>query len=460
MEQQIARLREIFAGGIGNEFQMQERWNETGGDTSSGYYSPYATNARLLDLLNQHGLASKTSLDGPGALGTLGTLDPRSVQKRTGVVGEFGIPIGDQWRTVGSDEFNPGSGWQAGPIQWGSPTGYTYTLDAMTNPDRNDKQGAYSLVFNPDGSLKDVTWQNYEMSKGFLGDNMSWLGPLLVGGAAGLGALVGGGAGGAAGGAAAASGAAPISASTPSWISGVGSTAGMTASEIAAATSSLGSGMGIGATGSAAITPLGAIPSAVVKPLVGGAASAGGGVLQNLLSGGGKLLNKLGDSSNLAALYNAYTQRQQGGDMQDWAERLYGDRKQFLDRLAQSYEDPSSYLEGPEYQRMADIELDRLMRKDAARGRLGTDVERQKLMQDYALSHLKDYRSGLAGAAGLTGTDGVAELDIAGGANKRGFLNALFSQAARGAQQPAQQPQNFNVIDFLSNILDLGDLFA
>lgn len=313
--------------------------------------------------------------------------------------------------------------------------------------------GGINAVYGADGTLQ-KTYRDEDSS--WMMKAMGIAMPALAGGVLGSAAF----APQLLGGATAASGAAPISASTPSWISGVGSTAGMTASEIAAATSSLGSGMGIGATGSAAITPLGAAPSAIVKPLVGGAASAGGGFLQNLLSGGGKLLNKLGDSSNLAALYNAYTQRQQGGDMQDWAERLYGDRKQFLDRLAQSYEDPSSYLEGPEYQRMADIELDRLMRKDAARGRLGTDVERQKLMQDYALSHLKDYRSGLAGAAGLTGTDGVAELDIAGGANKRGFLNALFSQAARGAQQPAQQPQNFNVIDFLSNILDLGDLFA
>lgn len=153
----------------------------------------------------------------------------------------------------------------------------------------------------------------------------------------------------------------------------------------------------------------------------------------------------------LAAILNAISQNKQGNVQQEWADKLYQDRKQFLDRLAASYTNPAGVLQGDEYQAIAGTVLDQLQRKDAARGRLATDVQRQKLMQDHAWEWLGKYRSGLASAAGLQGTSGLPELDKSGTANEWGTLNALLSQMSRG-----QTNGSFDI----NNIIDtIGDWF-
>jgi len=299
-----------------------------------------------------------------------------------------------------------------------APTGLEYVLPSQQDPEREGKTGAYRIVLDPSGSVSDVRWEPYEQHGGWFSENMDWLGPALVGGAAFLG---GGGLGGIGG------TAAPISASP---ISSLGPAA--TLSDVAAFT--------------------GAIPastSTLAAPLAGtgiataGGATAGGSMVAPAVTSGvtgtiaQQAARSLAPSSGsndlgvLASLVNAYSQNRQGAAQQDWADRLYQDRSQFLERLARTYSNPEEYLSGPEYTAAAGITLDQLQRKDAARGRLATDVERQKLMQDYALQSLGNYRSGLATAAGLSPTQGLADLFVTGQANKYGTFNAPISELAR-----------------------------
>ena len=315
-----------------------------------------------------------------------------------------------------------------------TPTGVTYQLPGMADPERDGKKGAYTLRFNADGTIADVVWDNHDLSKGWFGDNMSWLGPLLVGlgapaafGAVSSMAGVGGTA--AAGGA---GGAAPAAAAGPGYFGGLSSTP-------AAAVPGMGGGAGLNigaagplAAGSAMMPTLGAAGTAALA--AGGGAAAGGGLsglLGSVLGGDG------GDGEGgsglglLASLINAFSQNRQGSAQEDWADRLYQDRSQFLERLARTYSNPEEYLSGPEYTAASGITLDQLQRKDAARGRLATDVERQKLMQDYALQSLGNYRSGLSTAAGLSPTQGLADLSVTGQANKYGTFNAPISELAR-----------------------------
>lgn len=224
---------------------------------------------------------------------------------------------------------------------------------------------------------------------------------------------------------------------------------GLEAGLAAPAASSIGGGaLGTGLTASAA----GANALMPSLSSAGQAALTGAGLsgLANTVSNIAKPSNNNTDGW-LAAILNAISQNKQGNVQQEWADKLYQDRKQFLDRLAASYTNPAGVLQGDEYQAIAGTVLDQLQRKDAARGRLATDVQRQKLMQDHAWEWLGKYRSGLASAAGLQGTSGLPELDKSGTANEWGTLNALLSQMSRG-----QTNGSFDI----NNIIDtIGDWF-
>jgi hypothetical protein len=111
--------------------------------------------------------------------------------------------------------------------------------------------GGYYGIFNDDGSLRDIEFKKAERTTGgWIHNNLDTIGPLVVGGAAALGGGLFAGLGGAAegagtagwtsgydlaGGGALGGSAAPITASTPSWIAGAGSTVGMTPAQIEAA---------------------------------------------------------------------------------------------------------------------------------------------------------------------------------------------------------------------------------
>jgi len=307
-----------------------------------------------------------------------------------------------------------------------APTGLEYVLPSQQDPEREGKTGAYRIVLDPSGSVSDVRWEPYEQHGGWFSENMDWLGPLMVGGLATLGTTVGG----------AAAGVAAPAAAGPGYFGGISSTP-------AAAIPGMGGGAGLNigaagplAAGSAMMPTLGAAGTAALASGGGAAATAatGGGLselLRSIRGGGGGDGKGGSDLGFIASLINAYSQNRQGSAQEDWADRLYQDRSQFLEPLVRTYSNPEEYLSGPEYTAAAGITLDQLERKDAARGRLATDVERQKLMQDYALQSLGNYRSGLATAAGLSPTQGLADLFVTGQANKYGTFNAPISELAR-----------------------------
>lgn len=218
------------------------------------------------------------------------------------------------------------------------------------------------------------------------------------------------------------------------------------------------SGTGLGLTGGAGTGISGGALTG--SPLLTGGGLASG--LEGLTTVGGSSFGWLGDLAKsalgkdgwLPSVLNAFSQNQQGNIQRDWAERLYQDRAQFLQRLARTYTNPEEFLSGPEYQALSRTTLDQLQRQDAAKGRLATDVQRQKLMQDYAFEYLNKYRSGLAEAAGLTQTTGIPELDKSGAANIWGTLNAPLSQIARGVTN-----DSFDIGGVVDRIFNLGSWF-
>jgi hypothetical protein len=67
----------------------------------------------------------------------------------------------------------------------------------------------------------------------------------------------------------------------------------------------------------------------------------------------------------------------------------------YLTRLQESYTNPNAYLESPEMQARLGLEANKLTGIDASKGRLSNDIQRTKLLQDYGMAALNDYRSGL-----------------------------------------------------------------
>lgn len=183
--------------------------------------------------------------------------------------GSYQDADGFQYNYLGgqADPNNPGSYGENG-YNWNTVPDsdrYERQLSGQFDPSYNNGEyGSYTGVYDAKGNLVDVKFSKGERHKGWFGENIDWLGPLMVGGVAlgGLAAGAGmfGGAGAAAGGAGA---------------------AGMTAAEIAALAAAengiIGStvGMGVGGAGTAAATAAG-----------GAAAAAGGSGMSGLAVAG------------------------------------------------------------------------------------------------------------------------------------------------------------------------------
>lgn len=101
------------------------------------------------------------------------------------------------------------------------------------------------------------------------------------------------------------------------------------------------------------------------------------------------------------------------------------------DMLVKNYQDPTSYLKGPEYQAIQDVAGDYMQRKDAAGGGLANDWNRQIQLNKLALSNLGQYRSTLsnnATAAGAIGTgQGATLANLLKGSVGTGTTTALGS---------------------------------
>lgn len=143
-----------------------------------------------------------------------------------------------------------GSEAQADQRYWTQDVGRVGDANAAGN------RAGYRALYNADGSLRDVVWEEADSGNGadwFTNALLAAGSAAILGGAAGygpLGGFSGSGAGAGAGAAAGAAGAAPISASSPTWLAGYGSTAGLTPAQIASVEASLAAGgAGAGASG-------------------------------------------------------------------------------------------------------------------------------------------------------------------------------------------------------------------
>lgn len=98
----------------------------------------------------------------------------------------------------------------------------------------------------------------------------------------------------------------------------------------------------------------------------------------------------------ISGITGAVQQRNFGQDLLDRAAAATPNREYYEGALRQTYDNPMSYLQGPEYQAAQAITHNKLQRSDAAGGRLANDFGRQVQLQNHALQNLGNYRTGLA----------------------------------------------------------------
>lgn len=329
----------------------------------------------------------------------------------------------------------------------------------------------YNLTKNEDDTytIGDARFRQQDKNEGglfnWVGDNLSWIGPLIMGAAtygssagllggsesvaagAGLGA---GDAGLMTAGAGQAMGMTPAYASALQGMdlaTGTGSYApsyGMSGAEMADA-----SGLGIGsATAGTTGTAAGVLSgTATGGALAGSGAGTAAQVAAGTAAGNALIPNKisipgLGDVSlaDLAKLGigagAAYDNHKLGERLLDMYDRYRDDADYYGNLLKQTYTDPSSYLSGPEYQSIQNVTGDYLQRKDAAGGSLANNFGRQAKLNDLAMSNLGNYRAGLSdtyrGMASISTGQGAQNATAVSGLANKPLYSALGSMFSSG----------------------------
>lgn len=130
----------------------------------------------------------------------------------------------------------------------------------------------------------------------------------------------------------------------------------------------------------------------------------------------------------LSGALGARNQYNFGQALLDRAAEATPNRGFYEGQLRQSYENPASYLQSPEYQAAQDIVHNKLQRSDAAGGRLANDIGRQTTLQNHALSSLGQYRQGLSGIVGQNQNafTGANSMYTAGQAANNSWSNGLL----------------------------------
>ena len=130
----------------------------------------------------------------------------------------------------------------------------------------------------------------------------------------------------------------------------------------------------------------------------------------------------------------SYQNNQTANRLLDMFSRYNSDADFYGNKLRETYTNPLSYLQGPEYQSIQNVAGDYLQRKDAAGGNLANNFGRQSKLQDLAMSNLNQYRQGLSGTyqnmAGIsTGQGAQGAVAASGTANTPLYrsLGQLFS---------------------------------
>ncbi len=371
--------------------------------------------------------------------------------------------------TAPTEYYDPNAGYNVqGTGYWGSngaglgtelPTTLSSWLGDFGNDNGTYGGYNYDITKNDDGTYTLGDGKFTEQQKGgggifdWFGDNLSWLGPLVMAsvapytspalyeaglgmGAGDAGLMTSLGSAMNVGGAAAGAANSPLSEVTttqqqPGW-QGEGDTNLHGVQQNVGSVNTSGLPDPTGATVGPATQVAG---TAATAAGIGSAMNNNKGLLDTISNALG--LNS-GDISKLASLLSgaaaSYQNNNTANRLLDMFDRYRNDADYYGNMLKQTYENPLSYLQGPEYQSIQNVAGDYLQRKDAAGGNLANNFGRQAKLQDLAMSNLSNYRSGLAGTyqgmAGIsTGQGAQGATAMSGTANSPLYqsLNSLFS---------------------------------
>lgn len=131
----------------------------------------------------------------------------------------------------------------------------------------------------------------------------------------------------------------------------------------------------------------------------------------------------------------AYNQYNFGQDLLERANQATPNRGFYEDTLRQTYENPGSYLNGPDATAAMDIMHNKIQRSDAGRGQLGNTIGREVTLNNYMMENLNKYRTGLAGIVGdnqrtYSGQNSIAAQGMAANNSAtNGLLYPLLQQS-------------------------------
>lgn len=129
------------------------------------------------------------------------------------------------------------------------------------------------------------------------------------------------------------------------------------------------------------------------------AGGSGGSRPPGLPNGGQQQPSGVGGNPDLmkliSGLIGAYQQNNAADKLLARADAATPNRDFYNNLHKQWYENPGSYLQSPEVQAAMDLTLNKLQRQDATKGNNANSTDRQRLMQQYALTNLGTARNQL-----------------------------------------------------------------
>lgn len=258
-------------------------------------------------------------------------------------------------------------------------------------------------------------------------------------------------------------GTAPITGTMASMTPGLGATAGLAGgglSMISGAPITMGPGMNTAITSGSMVPAAGGTSGGSLLDQLSGLGSRVGNVgsaVGRLLGGGGGgggVGGGGGLASLIAALYGSNAQENYADQLNQFIQEMRSNANPYMTRLQESYTNPQAYLESPEMQARLGIEANKLTGIDASKGRLSNDIQRTKLLQDYGMSALNDYRTGLRNTVqNLWNPNQVFQAQAlmgAADAAKYSDLARLLGQGTQGGFSVG------NTVNDIKSIIDAG----
>jgi hypothetical protein len=193
---------------------------------------------------------------------------------------------------------------------------------------------------------------------------------------------------------------------------------------------------------------VGSLGSTAGRLFGGGAGGMGGGQGGAGGGGGGSL------ASLIAAMYGTNAQSRYADQLNQFISEMRANANPYMSRLQESYTNPQAYLQSPEMQARLGLEANRLTGIDASKGRLANDIQRTKLLQDYGMAGLNDYRTGLRNTVqNLWNPNQVFQAQALMGAADA----SRYSDLARLLGQGSQGGFNVgNTVNDIRSVIDAG----